>query len=94
VNTPVADKGFKRTRFRAVKRAENWGLPLRQDALGRQFLELGTPMDISNTLSVDDILHAFVEQELLPGTGVAPGAFWAALALGAIPAAYNGHWTP
>lgn len=36
-------------------------------------------MDISNTLSVDDILHAFVERELLPDTGVAPEAFWAAL---------------
>ena len=36
-------------------------------------------MDISNTLSVDDLLHAFVEQDLLPGTGVAPEAFWAAL---------------
>ncbi|MFN9847569.1 MAG: malate synthase G [Alphaproteobacteria bacterium] len=36
-------------------------------------------MDISNILSVDDLLHAFVEQELLPGTGVAPEAFWAAL---------------
>jgi malate synthase len=36
-------------------------------------------MDISNALSVDDILHAFVEQELLPGTGMAPAAFWASL---------------
>ncbi|HEX5378100.1 MAG TPA: malate synthase G [Phenylobacterium sp.] len=36
-------------------------------------------MNISNSLSVDDILHAFVEQELLPGTGVAPEKFWAAL---------------
>jgi len=36
-------------------------------------------MDISNTLSVDDLLHAFVETELLPGTGVDPRAFWAAL---------------
>jgi malate synthase len=36
-------------------------------------------MDISNALSVDDILHAFVEGELLPGTGVAPDAFWTAL---------------
>jgi malate synthase len=36
-------------------------------------------MDITTSLSVDDILHAFVEQELLPGTGVAPGAFWSAL---------------
>jgi malate synthase len=36
-------------------------------------------MDISNALSVDDILHAFVEGELLPGTGVAPAAFWTAL---------------
>src|SRR5690606_30879190 len=36
-------------------------------------------MDISNALSVDDILHAFVEGELLRGTGVAPAAFWTAL---------------
>ena len=36
-------------------------------------------MDISNTLSVDDLLYVFVEQDLLPGTGVAPQAFWAAL---------------
>jgi malate synthase len=36
-------------------------------------------VDISSSLSVDDILHAFVEQELLPGTGVTPAAFWASL---------------
>ena len=36
-------------------------------------------MDISSSLSVDDILHAFVEDELLPGTGIAPAAFWASL---------------
>ena len=36
-------------------------------------------MDITPSLSVDDVLHAFVEQELLPGTGVEPKAFWAAL---------------
>ena len=36
-------------------------------------------MKISGTLSVDDILHAFVETELLVGTGVAPAAFWASL---------------
>ena len=36
-------------------------------------------MDISPTLSVDDQLHAFVEEELLPGTGVEPQAFWSAL---------------
>ena len=36
-------------------------------------------MDVSNTLSVDDLLHGFVEAELLPGTGVAPAAFWASL---------------
>ncbi|HEX7884614.1 MAG TPA: malate synthase G, partial [Phenylobacterium sp.] len=36
-------------------------------------------MDISNTLAVDDLLHAFVETELLPDTGVAPPAFWSAL---------------
>ncbi|MBX3485032.1 malate synthase G [Phenylobacterium sp.] len=36
-------------------------------------------MDISGNLQVDDLLHSFVEQELLPGTGVAAKAFWAAL---------------
>jgi malate synthase len=36
-------------------------------------------MDISKTLFVDDLLHAFVETELLPGTGVAPEAFWSSL---------------
>ncbi len=36
-------------------------------------------MNISKSLTVDDTLHAFVEGELLPGTGVAPDAFWAAL---------------
>jgi malate synthase len=36
-------------------------------------------VDISSTLSVDDILHGFVERELLPGTEIAPEAFWAAL---------------
>jgi len=36
-------------------------------------------MNISNSLVVDDLLHAFVEQELLPGTGVGPQAFWSAL---------------
>jgi len=36
-------------------------------------------MKISNTLSVDETLHAFVEGDLLPGTGVTPQAFWAAL---------------
>jgi malate synthase len=36
-------------------------------------------MKISEKLSVDDILHAFVETELLAGTGVAPAAFWASL---------------
>ncbi|HZZ31821.1 MAG TPA: malate synthase G [Phenylobacterium sp.] len=36
-------------------------------------------MEISPKLSVDDILHAFVEGELLPGTGVSPTAFWSAL---------------
>ena len=36
-------------------------------------------MDISSRLSVDDILHAVVEGELLPGTGIAPAAFWASL---------------
>jgi malate synthase len=32
-----------------------------------------------DSLSVDDILKAFVETELLPGTGVEPKAFWASL---------------
>jgi len=36
-------------------------------------------VDISTTLVVDDLLHAFVEQELLPGTGIVPAAFWASL---------------
>ena len=36
-------------------------------------------MDVSNTLAVDDTLHAFVETELLPGTGLEPAAFWASL---------------
>jgi len=36
-------------------------------------------MDITSKLSVDDILAAFVETELLPGTGLAPEAFWLAL---------------
>ena len=36
-------------------------------------------MKITSKLSVDDILHAFVETELLPGTGIAPAAFWASL---------------
>jgi malate synthase len=36
-------------------------------------------MDIASTLAVDDILHAFVERELLPGTGVEPAAFWTSL---------------
>jgi len=36
-------------------------------------------MDISSTLFVDDTLQAFVEQELLAGTGIAPAGFWASL---------------
>ena len=36
-------------------------------------------MDISGAVAVDDLLHAFVEEELLPGTGVGPLAFWQAL---------------
>ncbi len=36
-------------------------------------------MEISSTLVVDDLLHAFVEQELLPGTGIEPAAFWASM---------------
>ena len=36
-------------------------------------------MDISPKLSVDDILARFVEDELLPGTGVGAAQFWSAL---------------
>ena len=36
-------------------------------------------MDISPALAVDDLLHGFVETDLLPGTGIAPAVFWAAL---------------
>ncbi len=36
-------------------------------------------MDITRSLSVDDILVAFVQGELLPGTGIEPQAFWSAL---------------
>jgi len=36
-------------------------------------------MDISAALNVDDLLHAFIEKDLLPGTGVDAGAFWRAL---------------
>jgi len=36
-------------------------------------------MKISEKLSVDDILATFVEAEVLPGTGIAPAAFWASL---------------
>ena len=36
-------------------------------------------MDVSSNLFVDDLLHAFVEKELLPGTKVEPAAFWRAL---------------
>ena len=36
-------------------------------------------MKISPALTIDDLLHAFVEGELLPGTGIAPAAFWASL---------------
>ena len=36
-------------------------------------------MDLSANLSVDDLLHRFVEKELLPGTKVEPANFWAAL---------------
>jgi malate synthase len=39
----------------------------------------GADMRISDRLSVEDVLHAFVETELLPETGVAPAAFWAGL---------------
>ena len=36
-------------------------------------------MDISTSLVVDDLFHGFVQHELLPGTGIAPAAFWSAL---------------
>ena len=36
-------------------------------------------MDITSTVAVDDLLHAFVETELLPGTGVDAATFWRAL---------------
>jgi malate synthase len=36
-------------------------------------------MKVSPSLAVADLLHAFVEQELLPGSGVAPAAFWSTL---------------
>src|SRR4051812_38680709 len=36
-------------------------------------------MDITPSLSVEDVLTAFVQDELLPGTGVEPKAFWLAL---------------
>ncbi len=36
-------------------------------------------MNVSEILFVDDLLHAFVEAELLPGTGIAPAAFWSGL---------------
>ena len=36
-------------------------------------------MNVSNNLSVDDILNAFVQDELLLGTGIAPATFWTGL---------------
>jgi malate synthase len=36
-------------------------------------------MDASSRFWVDETLHAFVENELLPGLGIGPAAFWAAL---------------
>ncbi|RYF89976.1 MAG: malate synthase G, partial [Caulobacteraceae bacterium] len=33
-------------------------------------------MQITDKLTLDDTLHDFVERDLLPGTGVAPAAFW------------------
>jgi malate synthase len=36
-------------------------------------------MQVSPSLAVADLLHAFVETELLPGTGVEPARFWTAL---------------
>jgi hypothetical protein len=32
-------------------------------------------MNLSDQLSIDPILHAFVEEELLPSTGIAPDKF-------------------
>ena len=36
-------------------------------------------MDISKSISVDNLLQAFVEQDLLPGTGLSPTTFWSGL---------------
>ena len=36
-------------------------------------------MDLTSRLSVDRLLRAFVEDELLPGTGLSAATFWAAL---------------
>jgi malate synthase len=36
-------------------------------------------MQITDKLAVDDVLKSFVETKLLPGVGVTPSAFWAAL---------------
>ena len=36
-------------------------------------------MDISPNLTVDSLLQAFVEDELLPGTGVSTARFWSSL---------------
>ncbi|MDB5445238.1 MAG: malate synthase [Phenylobacterium sp.] len=36
-------------------------------------------MKISDDLVIDDVLHGFVETELLPGSGIAPAQFWAGL---------------
>ena len=36
-------------------------------------------MRASDNLAIDDILAAFVEKELLPGTSITPAAFWASL---------------
>ena len=36
-------------------------------------------MQITKNLAVEDVLQSFVETELLPGSGIEPGAFWAAL---------------
>ena len=37
-------------------------------------------MDVGHNLIVDDILHVFVERELLPGTGISPAIFWTGVA--------------
>ena len=35
-----------------------------------------TPRTLTNRLQVATVLHQFIEEKVLPGTGVAPDAFW------------------